>query len=232
MKHTFIILSNIKLPISSAVMVLRQGLSLPLPLHNLVIGLLLGDAGVYRTTKSPTSNSRLEFSFGQHRILFAKWIESMFEAYIQTSLKHLYVSSVSGGDKVHKSFRLKTLSLPLFNFYRDLFYVWDEALGKFVKIIPSNIIDLLSPAALAAFVMGDGNYQPDANTIRIYTNGFTHADVILLAEGITMKYGIIVGVRHDRKQQYILAIGSLQIDKFRSLVLPYMEPSMLHRIGL
>jgi len=156
----------------------------------------------------------------------------MFEAYIQTSLKDLYVSSVAGGDKVHKSFRLKTLSLPLFNFYRDLFYLWDEQLSKFVKVIPSNIFDLLSPAALAAFVMGDGNYQPNANTIRIYTNGFTHADVVLLAKAITLKYGINVGVRHDRKQQYILAIGSLEIEKFRTLVLPYMEPSMLHRIGL
>lgn len=80
--------------------------------------------------------------------------------------------------------------------------------------------------------MGDGNYQPNANTIRIYTNGFTHADVVLLAEAIKLKYGINVGVRHDRKQQYILAIGSLEIEKFRILVLPYMEPSMLHRIGL
>lgn len=72
MKQTIILLSNIKLPISSIVMGLRQGTSLPVPLHNLMIGLLLGDAGVYRTTKSLTSNSRLEFSFGQHRILFAK----------------------------------------------------------------------------------------------------------------------------------------------------------------
>ena len=80
--------------------------------------------------------------------------------------------------------------------------------------------------------MGDGNFQPEVNTIRIYTNGFTHKDCIRLAEAIQHKFGIYVGVRHDRKGQYILAIGSLEIDKFRKLVLPFMEPSRLPRIGL
>jgi hypothetical protein len=80
--------------------------------------------------------------------------------------------------------------------------------------------------------MGDGNFQPEVNTIRIYTNGFTHEDCIRLAQAIQNKFRIYIGVRHDRKDQYILAIGSLEIDKFRKLVLPFMEPSMLHRIGL
>lgn len=80
--------------------------------------------------------------------------------------------------------------------------------------------------------MGDGNYQPQANTIRIYTNGFTHAHCTLLAAAIQSKYGIYVGVRADRNDQYILAIGALHIKAFQQLVLPHMEPSMLHRIGL
>jgi hypothetical protein len=156
----------------------------------------------------------------------------MFIDYIQTEVKTLLVSSIVGGPRVHKSLRLKTLALPLFNYYRDLFYHLSPLTGLYVKIIPSNIEELLSPQALAAFVMGDGNYQPNANTIRIYTNGFTHADVVRLAAAIESKFGITVGVRHDRKNQYILAIGSLNIDKFRAIVLPFMEPSMLHRIGL
>jgi len=72
MKHTLILFSNIALPVTNTVLALRKAITLPVHLHNLMIGLLLGDAGVYRTTKSLTSNSRLEFSFGQHRIIFAK----------------------------------------------------------------------------------------------------------------------------------------------------------------
>lgn len=159
-------------------------------------------------------------------------MQSLFGNYIQTQLKPLTVSSTSGGPKVNKSILLKTLTLPVFNYYRDLFYRLDPLTGTYVKIIPSNIRELLSAEALAAFIMGDGNFQPGVNTVRIYTNGFTHADVVLLRAAIESKFGIHVGVRHDRKDQYILAIGALNIDKLRRLVLPFMKPSMLHRIGL
>ena len=80
--------------------------------------------------------------------------------------------------------------------------------------------------------MGDGNYQPAAKTVRIYTNGFKESDVELLASAMSHKFGISVTKRHDRKQQYILAIGAKDIDKLRSIVLPFMEQSMLYRIGL
>lgn len=36
-----------------------------------MIGLMLGDAGCYRTTKSKSSNSRVEFSFGVDQLSFA-----------------------------------------------------------------------------------------------------------------------------------------------------------------
>jgi hypothetical protein len=80
--------------------------------------------------------------------------------------------------------------------------------------------------------MGDGNFHTDTRTIRIYTNGFTYEDVVLLANAISSKYGITVGVRHDRKQQYILAIGAKSLGKFRELVRPHMHETMLYRIGL
>ena len=120
----------------------------------------------------------------------------------------------------------------MFNYYRDLFYHLDETTGKYIKCVPNNIEELITPAAMATFVMGDGNFQPNENTIRIYTNGFTKEDITKLAQAITNRYGIYVGVRHDRKNQYILAIGTKDIDKFRAIVLPHMEKSMLHRIGL
>ena len=72
--------------------------------------------------------------------------------------------------------------------------------GRYVKRVPENIGELITSSALpmttaiAAFVMGDGNFQSDVNTIRIYTNGFTHDDVTRLAKAITQRYNIYVGV--------------------------------------
>ena len=122
MKQSFISLRNIKTSVPDAVKLIRLAPKLPDHLHNLVIGCLLGDAGCYRTTKSLNSNSRLEFSFGQHRLQCAQWIMSQLSDYVQTGVKTLLVNSVKGGPANNTSFRLKTVSLPVFNYYRDLFY--------------------------------------------------------------------------------------------------------------
>lgn len=116
--------------------------------------MLLGDAGCYRTSKSLTSNSRLEFSFGQHRLVFAQFVEALLKEYVNTPVTPLLVQAIKGGEKNHTSYRLKTLALPVFNYYRELFYKLDESTGKYIKVIPSNINELLSPIVLAHLVMG------------------------------------------------------------------------------
>lgn len=230
MKITTTLFKYVKTTVAVDVLLKRQASMLPKHLHEIMIGALLGDAGVYRTTKSLKSNSRLEFSFGQDREEFASCMTELFGDYAQTKVKPVTFNAVTGGPKVYKSYRFKTLSLPVFNYYRDLFYQLDETSGRYIKCIPDNIESLLTPVAMATFVMGDGNYQPVANTVRIYTNGFTHDDVKRLALAMTSRYGIYVGVRHDRKGQYILAIGAKDVAKFREIVTPHMQDSMLHRI--
>jgi hypothetical protein len=120
----------------------------------------------------------------------------------------------------------------VFNYYRHLFYKLDAVTGKYVKVIPTNILELLSPVVLAHLMMGDGNFQSDANTIRIYTNGFSKSDQESLATAIGLKFGITVRVRHDRNDQYILVIGPSELAKFQALVSPHMHDSMLYRVGL
>jgi hypothetical protein len=71
MKPTLSLLKYVKAEVSARVAMIRKAAYLPSHLNNIMIGVLLGDAGCYRTTKSLSSNSRLEFSFGQHRALFA-----------------------------------------------------------------------------------------------------------------------------------------------------------------
>lgn len=142
------------------------------------------------------------------------------------------VNTVRGGPKIFRSFRLKTLSLPVFNYYRHLFYILNPITGKFVKSVPSNILDLLSPVVLAHLIMGDGNFQLDSKTVRIYTNGFTKADNDRLASAINAKFGIVVNVKPDRRNQYILKIGPAELSKLQQLVSSHMHSSMLYRIGL
>ena len=89
---------------------------------------------------------------------------------------------------------------------------------------------------LAHFIMGDGNYGKDGR-VRIYTNNYTLEECILLRDSIQENCDVKCEVLFDRvgkdkKDQYILTIGKIELKKLQSLVKPYMHSSMLYRVGL
>ena len=200
---------------------------LPEDLHSKLVGLLLSDGGIYRTSK--TSNCRYEMSFGTKYKQFAESIGQLFKEYMKNPVKEVQVKGVN---KVYKNYRLKTMTLPIFNIYHDIFYVYNTVTNKYVKIVPDLILDFMNPIVLAYLIMGDGNYDTLRHRVRIYTNSFSKEDVVKLQKAINKNLGIEVGVLHDRKDQWILTIGVKQLPKLQQLVSPYFEPSMLYRINM
>lgn len=95
---------------------------------------MLGDGSLYKS--SPTSNSRFEMSFGSEYNKFAESIYLLFKEFIKTPVKSI---QIKGKDKIYTNLRLKTISLPVFNYYFNLFYEFNNEKGKFVKIVPENI---------------------------------------------------------------------------------------------
>nr|YP_009690234.1 LAGLIDADG homing endonuclease [Porodaedalea pini]QEG57014.1 LAGLIDADG homing endonuclease [Porodaedalea pini] len=211
---------------------------LPENLHFVLIGIMLGDGGIYRS--SSTSNSRFEMSFGTKYKQFAESIGYLFKDYMNSPVKAI---ELKGKDKNYINFRLKTSTLPLFNKDHEMFYKFNTEKGKFVKIVPpapsmvgfgvgENILDNLNPVVLAYLIMTDGNFDKNRNRIRIYTNSETTEDVNRLAVAINSNLGIYAGVLHDRKDQWILTIGAKQLSLLRDIVSPHFESSMFYRIGL
>jgi ABC-type antimicrobial peptide transport system permease subunit len=129
------------------------------------------------------------------------------------------------------NYRFKTRSLPIFNYYHDLFYLKNNETWKYYKVVPSNIKDFINPVVLAYLIMSDGNFDKSINRVRIYTNSYSKQDVERIASAIQSNLNIYVGVLHDRKDQWILTIGAQQLDELRNLVSPHFEPSMLYRLG-
>jgi LAGLIDADG DNA endonuclease family len=82
-----------------------------------------------------------------------------------------------------------------------MFYQYDVSLLKFVKIVPKNILEFLNPIVLSYLIMTDGNFDKSRNRVRIYTNSYKKEEVQILANAINTKFGIYVGVLHDRKNQ-------------------------------
>jgi len=65
------------------------------------------------------------------------------------------------------------LSLPCFNYYKNLYYNSDN-----LKIVPSNIQDLLTPRGLAYWIQFDGSIQNKG--LHLNTYGFTNQGVLNL----------------------------------------------------
>jgi LAGLIDADG DNA endonuclease family len=201
---------------------------LPQNLHYILIGLMLGDGHIYKT--SPTSNSRFEMSFGKDRELFAKWIGVLFKDYSNTGITRTIIKGNSSSS--YYNFRLKTRTLPIFNFYHNIFYNANNETWKYKKIVPHNISNLMNSIVLANLIMSDGNFDKSRNRIRIYTNSFLKEEVEILSKSINSNLNIYVGVLHDRKDQWILTIGATQLNKLREILIPHFESSMLYRLGL
>ena len=199
---------------------------LPLELHSILIGIMLSDGGLYKTSHS--SNVRFEMSFGEKYKDLALHIGDLFKEYMSNPVKPV---KVKGVNKVYNNYRLKTKTLSLFNPYHDMFYQLNSETNKYTKIIPKNIIDLMDPIVLAYLIQGDGNFDKGRNRVRIYTNSYQKSEVENLAKAINTKLNIYTATLLDRKDQWILTIGAKNLDLLRNIVVPHFHPSMVYRVG-
>lgn len=207
----------------------RSKTTLPKYLHEVLIGLLLSDGSLERS--SITSAARLSVIFGLKHASYFFHLYNLFEPYVGTSpdVTTVYNKKTKSDNMIIK---FKTQSLPLFVYYYNMFYKLNSSTGGFVKCIPANIEELMTPVVLAHLIMGDGNIKLPDHIIRIYTNSFTKEEVERLASAINSKLNILIRAVHDRNGQYILVISKDQLTKVRDLVLPYMHPSMYYKLGI
>ena len=207
---------------------------LPNYLSQVLIGLLLSDGSLEKPLQKGGVRFSLNLSFNNASLLFH--VYNLFEPYVNgfPNIVKVIPNRLRWGhkDKEFDSIRFKTVILPNLVNYYDRFYQFRSEKGKIVKVLPLNIMDIMTPIVLAYMIMGDGNYHKGKNIIRIYTNNFTKAEVDILADVLYRKLSINARVQHDRRQQYIIVIDKNQIDIVRELVLPYMHPCMMYRIGL
>ena len=138
----------------------------------ILIGTILGDAYIER--KKLTHNARIRYdqTFPKH------------SSYLMNIYSWLYNLTGKGPSliirkpdkrtgKIYYQIQFKTLNLPCLNFYHDLFYKE----GK--KIIPETLGELLTPRALAYWIMDDGGKSTSNQTI-LHTRAHSLNDVLLV----------------------------------------------------
>ena len=71
---------------------------------------------------------------------------------------------------------------------QSLWYVWSNELNKFIKIVPLNIKELLTPIGIAQWKL-DYGYRA-GNRVILYTDNYTLSEVELLISVLTNKFGL------------------------------------------
>lgn len=134
------------------------------------------------------------------------------------------------------SINFATMQLPCFNAIHSLFYTVKGAKPNgqpnYVKIVPTNIIELLTPISLAYWIMGDGSKQNQGIHLSVY--GFSMTECDLLIQALTQKFGLNCTIHNTKSgpRIYIDAASTLIV---RDLVRPYMvRPQLIgaYKIGL
>ena len=173
------------------------------------VGSLLGDGYLDSTTRGYAMRIH-------HCIAQSEYVE----------YKHSFVSNLANSSpkKSKNAYYFRTVSHPLFTTLRSLFYS-----GR-IKVLPKEfLLDNFDAFALAIWIMDDG--AKDKNQLRINTQCFSFNENIWLMNFLQAKFGIRTSINID-KGKYRLRVRGASMHLLKSLVLPYMIPSMLYKLSL
>lgn len=116
-----------------------------------------------------------------------------------------------------------TRSYPFLKEIHNLFYL--KINGKWVKYISDDLGYYLTPRALAYWFCDDGAYAKPG--LYLHTKGFTFGDVYKLAGMLHYNFKLNVTVqRHENRPVIYIRANSVAL--FKTLVNPYMHPSMTY----
>lgn len=199
----------------------KNSYSVPKNLHDIIIGLLLGDLSAQRT--SITSNTRFQFHQGVVHEAYILYLFELFKDNCGSSPKSNNHKPNKQTDKIYSSIRFFTYSLPCFNYYHELFYV------NGIKIIPKNIGELLTPEGLAYWSMDDGTKGKSG--FYLSTDCYSLSEIELLIKVLKENLNLNCTYHKKEKDSYRIYIKSESMDTFRSFVTAHFHESMKYKLA-
>lgn len=200
-------------------------------MDEIIVGLLLGDGHL----QCRKLNSRFIYgqsSLREHHLNYFYHIYDLFKPYISKNLKiksNTFVNKKN--NKSYSSVYFATLTLPCFNYYKELFYM-PLSIGKYKKIVPNNINQLLTPRGLAYWIMDDGSIQNQG--LHLNTYGFSKNEVERLkttVENLFAPSTIIKCSIHKHPKGYRIYIWNQSMDFLRNNLHQYMHKDMLYKLN-
>ena len=185
-----------------------------------IIGLILSDAWLKFSNKR-SKNALLGFKQSKTKSQYFWFVFNILSNYCSS---YPLIVKVVRSDKKTIGLQLETRSMPCITALLSLFY----SEGK--KVIPQNIYELLTPAALAHVIMGDGSAQ--RHGLIICTDSYSVQDVVRLMNVFIIKYRLNCTLRYHTRTQPRIYISERSMSLLKTIVGSHMCPSMKYKIKL
>lgn len=206
---------------------------IPTRIWEIITGELLGDGYLnYDPIKAPQINARLEFTFSSKILHYVRYLKYDALAFICTESEATAWPNPKTTGKEATQYWFSTKRLASITQLYDTWY--KEVNGKHVKVLPLNIEELLTPLALAHWIMGDGYFAD--GSVKICTDNFTKEEVLILTKILGDKFGIkaTINKRSNANGNVVwrVSISRLSMEKLRILVGPYLISEMKYKLGI
>lgn len=194
---------------------------------SLIIGSILGDTHLEKRKKG--LGTRIIFEQSSNNVEYLMWFHKFLsDRGYCNSKKPKLIRRIRKNNTVTFQYRVSSFTFYSFNWLHEMFYTLEN--GRYIKKIPNNLSEFLTPLALAIWFMDDGSKIN--KTIRIATNSFLYEEIIFLCAILKKKYSIIATVQSGGKNKgYILYVSTKSTDLFIKIVKPHMIPSMYYKLG-
>lgn len=205
---------------------------IPNTVWEVITGELLGDGHLScDPVNKPLINGRLEFTFAAAILHYVNYLKfNVLAPICTTSNPTPWPNTVKGQQPLQYWFSTKRM--PAITSLHSLWY--KEIDGKYIKVLPINIEELLTPIAFAHWIMGDGYFT--GGSTKLCTDNFTKEEVLILIDILKKNFDIKATINKrtnpDGAIKWRINISKLSMDKLISIVQLYVIPEMLYKLGL
>ena len=194
---------------------------------SMVIGSSLGDTHLEKRKNG--IGTRIIFEQSSNNVEYLMWFHNYLASrgYCSNTKPKLQIRIRQKG-KVYYQYRINSYTFSSFNWIHGMFYKLID--NKYIKIVPLNIGEYLTPLALAIWFMDDGSSL--GRGARIATNCFTLEEVNFLCNVLKIQYNIIATANKCGKDKgHIIYIHVNSMKLFMNIVKPYLLPSLYYKLG-
>jgi hypothetical protein len=195
--------------------------------QDILVGCLLGDANLQTFNQGRTWRLRMLQKAAHQGYLFYKY--EVFKNFV-TSPPIYGETFDERTEKTYKRWYFNSTTSSSFRFLAQKFYVLDPTQQRWVKRVPPDIGELLTPVGLAYWYMDDGalKWKGKSNAVRLCTDSFSEQDVNLLRDVLKKKFQLETSIQRKEGRPRI-NIKERSYTKLRELVLEHLHPNMYYK---